>query len=121
MLKIERESETLFVIRASGQVHANEMDSELDRLIEESKDIKGGRLLYDVRNFKMPEFGALVVEFRKLPALLGLIRRFDKAALLAEEAWLRKFAEWEGALFPGLEIRSFSHDEEQAAREWLMA
>ena len=41
MLKIERESDTLFVIRASGQVHADEMDAELDRLIEQSKDIKG--------------------------------------------------------------------------------
>ena len=121
MLKMGKESETLFTIHLDGRITAAEMNAELDKLLEMSADVKGGRLLYDVRNFKMPEFGALVVEFRKLPALLGLIRRFDKAALLAEETWLRKFAEWEGALFPGLEIRSFSHDEEQAAREWLMA
>ncbi|MEZ5800621.1 MAG: STAS/SEC14 domain-containing protein [Nitratireductor sp.] len=119
MLKVGKETETLFTIHLDGRISADEMNEQLDHLIELSADVSQGKLLYDVRNFRMPEFGALMVEFRKLPALFGLLRRFDKAAVLADEAWLRKFAEWEGALLPGLEIRSFPLEEEQAARAWL--
>ncbi|WP_075997616.1 STAS/SEC14 domain-containing protein [Salaquimonas pukyongi] len=119
MLKINREADTLFTIQVNGQVTAEEMDAELDRLIELSKDIKGGRLLYDIREFEMPSIGAVMVELRKLPNLFGLLSRFDKAAVLAEEPWMRAMAEWEGVLIPGFEIKSFAHKDEKEARAWL--
>ena len=121
MLKIERENGTLFVIHARGQVHSDEMESELDRLIELSKDIKGGRLLYDIREFQPSSIGAMMVEMRKLPGLLGLLTRFDKVAVMAEDPWLRAMAEWEGVLIPGFEVKSFAHKDEKEARAWLEA
>lgn len=121
MLKIEKEDERTFVIRVTGQVHTDEMDSELDRLLAMTAKVRGGRLLYDIREFEMPSLGAMMVEMRKMPQLLSLIGRFDKAAVMAEAPWLRAMAEWEGMLMPGFEVKSFAHKDEKEAREWLMA
>jgi len=121
MLDIHKEDGGVYLIRISGEITSVEMDRELDRLIELTKDVVKGKLLYDIRDFEMPGVGAIMVEFGKMPQLFGLVRRFDKAAVLAETPWLRALAEWEGMLFPGLEIRSFGHKDERQAREWLAA
>ena len=54
MLKMGKESETLFTIHLDGRITAAEMNAELDKLLEMSADVKGGRLLYDVRNVMTP-------------------------------------------------------------------
>jgi hypothetical protein len=121
MLDIQKEKDGLFTIKIAGEITPAEMDREIEKLIDITKDVKSGKLLYDIRNFEMPGVGAMMVEFRKMPELFGLIKRFDKAAVLAEAPWLRVMAEWEGMLIPGLEIKSFGHKDENRAREWLAA
>ncbi|WP_176219196.1 STAS/SEC14 domain-containing protein [Planktotalea arctica] len=57
----------------------------------------------------------------RLPSLFALLTRLDKCAVLSDENWLRKAAAVDGALFPGLEIKSFEPDERDAAEAWLAA
>jgi hypothetical protein len=61
----------------------------------------------------------LGVEFSRLPKLFGLLGKFEKCAVLSDAAWLRTAAEVEGALFPGITIKAFKMDEEEAAEAWL--
>jgi hypothetical protein len=119
MLDITKETDGTFLIKVSGEIKPGEMERELDKLIEMSKGVSGAKLLYDIRNFEMPGIDAMMVEFKKMPQLFGMIRRFSKAAVLAEAPWLRMMAEWEGVMIPGLEIRSFAHKDEKEARQWL--
>ena len=49
----------------------------------------------------------------------GLIKKFDRAAVLTDKAWLKKVSELEGALFPGLEIKAFDRDQRGEAEAWL--
>jgi len=95
------------------------MESGLDKLIELTKDMQCGRLLYRIGNFEMPTLSALAVEFQKLPRLFGLIVRIDRAAVLADQGWIRKISEIEGSLFPGLEIRAFESHQEKEALDYL--
>jgi hypothetical protein len=37
-----------------------------------------------------------------LPAMFGLMKKFDRAAVLTDKTWLKKVSEFEGALYPGL-------------------
>ena len=67
----------------------------------------------------MPTAGALVVEFSRLPGLFGLLRRFDRCAVLSNRTWLRTIAEFEGMLIPGLEIKAFEYADTEAAEAWL--
>ncbi|MGV6801862.1 MAG: STAS/SEC14 domain-containing protein [bacterium] len=106
-------------VKLSGKIDADDMRTGLDDYLEKAKDITDGVMLYTVENFEMPTFAALTVELGRLPKLFGLIGKFKKAALVADESWIRTIAEVEGALIPGLKIKGFVPEQAEAAEEWL--
>ncbi len=119
MLKVTKRSENRIDIEFDGTLDADSMRVALDELIEKSQDIKGGRMFYEIGDFHMPTFGAFVVEFGKLPKLFGLLAKFDKCAVVSDSEWIRKGAEIEGALIPGLKIKSFKSEDRVLADAWL--
>ena len=106
-------------IELSGKLNTEEMKIALDELVSKSKDIENGKMLYDVIDFHLPSLGAIAVEFSRLPAMFGLMKKFDRAAILTDKAWLKKVSEFEGALYPGLEIKAFDRDQKEEAENWL--
>ena len=106
-------------IELSGKLNTEEMKIALDELVSKSKDIENGKMLYDVIDFHLPSLGAIAVEFSRLPAMFGLMKKFDRAAVLTDKAWLKKVSEFEGALYPGLEIKAFDRDQKEEAENWL--
>ena len=78
-------------------------------------------MLYDVVDYHLPSFGAIGIEFSRLPSMLGLMKKFDRAAVLTDKAWLKIASEIEGALYPGLEIKAFSRDQKVEAEAWLLS
>ena len=119
MLRITPNGANRLDLEIDGKIDADEMRAGLDALIEQSENFENGRMLYRIGDFDIPTFGALGVEFSRLPALFGLIRKFDRIAVLADQAWVRKAGEIEGALFPGLAIKSFELADDAAAEAWL--
>lgn len=119
MFNIKQNGTNRLDIELSGKLEADEMKVALDELISQSQGIRNGRMLYEIHEFRIPSLGALAVEFTRLPELFGLIKRFDRAAVLADEEWIRKISELENKLFPGLEIRAFERDERAEAEAWL--
>ncbi|MBX2884791.1 MAG: STAS/SEC14 domain-containing protein [Granulosicoccus sp.] len=106
-------------IEIDGKIDEPTMRDALARLIESSSAIEDGKMLYRIRNFEMPTFAALMVELKRIPDLIRLVRRFDKVAVLADREWIRKAGEIEGAFIPGLTIKAFDLDEEDEAKAWL--
>ena len=106
-------------IEFSGKLDSNDMKVALDDLLTKTKDIRNGRMLYRVGDFKLPTISAIVVEFWRLPEMFRLIRNFDRAAVLADKNWLKTISEIEGAFIPGLEIKGFDPDQEAQAEAWL--
>jgi hypothetical protein len=121
MLTIKKEDDTMLTVELSGKLDSTEMQMGLDQLIDATKDMENGKMLYLVENFEIPTLGAIMVEFGKLPSLFRMIGRIDKVAVLADQNWLRNMAEWEGMLFPGLDIKAFKKSNELEARAWLTA
>jgi hypothetical protein len=121
MLKITKPSADRVDIELSGTLDADSMRTALDELIEKSEDVSNGRMLYKISDFSLPTLGAIGVEMTRLPKLFGLLGKFDKCAVLCDTSWLRKAAVVEGALFPGIDIKSFELDEVEAAEAWLDA
>ena len=103
----------------AGKLDADDMRVGLEELTNKAKGIAHGRMLYRIGNFDIPTFGALGVEFSRIPELFKLIRKFDRIAVLANQGWVKKVSEIEGALFPGVDIKAFSLDEEIEAEAWL--
>lgn len=103
----------------STSIDEDTMRSAIEELIEKSEGIEHGQLLYRLHHFPWPSLGAVAVELGHLPKLFNWLGKFDRCAVLSDEAWLRKAAEIEGALIPGLEIKGFTMDEAAAAETWL--
>ncbi len=106
-------------IEMSGKLNAEEMRVALDELVNKSKNIENGKMLYEVIDFHLPSLSAIGIEFSRLPSMLGLMKKFDRAAVLTDKAWLQKASEWEGVLIPGLEIKAYNRDQKEEAEAWL--
>jgi len=117
--KVTRVNENRLDIEMSGKLNSEQMENVLDELVNKSEGIEKGRMLYDVVDYHLPSLGAIVIEFSRLPSMLGLMKKFDRAAVLTDKAWLRKVSEIEGVLYSGLEIKVFSRDQKVEAEAWL--
>jgi hypothetical protein len=119
MFKVIRKGTNRLDIELSGTLNAEEMKIALDELVDKSKDIKNGKMLYEVIDFHLPSLGAIAIEFSRLPSMLGLLKKFDRAAVLADKTWLKKVSELEGVLYPSLEIKAFNRNQKEEAEAWL--
>lgn len=108
-------------ISISGSLDAEAMAALLDELIAASQGVTRGRMFYRIDDFAMPTAAAIGVELRRLPKLFSLVGRFRRCAVVSGTGWIRRMAEIEGALIPGLEIRSFEPGNEATAEAWLAA
>lgn len=121
MFKITKTAPHRVDITLTGTLDADSMRHGLDDLIAKSEDVENGVMLYRIDDFSLPTLGAIGVEMARLPKLFGLLGKYDKCAVLTDSGWLRKAAAVEGALFPGLDIKGFEHDDVAAAEAWLAA
>jgi hypothetical protein len=121
MFKVTRVDENRLDIEMSGKLNSEQMEKALDELIEKSEGIKNGRMLYDVVDYHLPSLSAIALEFSRLPSMLSFMKKFDRAAVLTDKTWLKKASEFEGALFPGLEIKAFRRDQKAEADGWLLS
>ena len=119
MFKITQNGSNRLDIELSGKLNAEEMKIALDELVSKSKNIEHGKMLYDVIDFHLPSLEAIVIEFSRLPSMFGLIKKFNRAAVLTDKTWLKKVSEFEGAFVPGLEIKAFNRDQKVEAEAWL--
>ena len=119
MLKITQNGPNRIDIDLSGQIDAVNMRVAMDEIMALSEGMEHGTMLYRIPDFAMPTLAAIGVEMTYLPRLFALLGKFDRCAVLTDAAWLQKAAEIEGALIPGIDIKSFDLDEEEAAEKWL--
>ncbi|APG27507.1 hypothetical protein A7E78_06415 [Syntrophotalea acetylenivorans] len=119
MLKVIQNGLNRLDIELSGKLDAEQMKTALDELVSKSENIENGKMLYEVIDFHLPSLGAIAIEFSRLPSMFKLMKKFNRAAVLTDKAWIQKVSELEGALFPGLEIKAFNRDQKEEAETWL--
>ena len=119
MFKVMKQGENRLDIELSGKLNSDEMKMALDELVSKSQDIEKGKMLYDVIDFHLPSLGAIAIEFSRLPSMFGLLKKFDRTAVLTDKNWIKKVSEFEGMLIPGLEIKAFDRDQKEEAEAWL--
>lgn len=119
MFEVTKKDNNHLDIKMSGSLNAEEMKTALDELINQSKDIKNGTMLYDVVDFHLPSLGAIAIELAHFPTMLGFMKKFHKAAVLTDKKWLKKISEFEGVFYPHMKIKAFTRDQKQQAEAWL--
>ncbi|MFZ7112641.1 MAG: STAS/SEC14 domain-containing protein [Desulfatiglandales bacterium] len=74
----------------SGKLDAEDMKIAPDELVGKSKNINNGKMLYKIVDFHIPSIGAIGIEFSRLPSMFGLMKKFDRVAVLTDKTWLKK-------------------------------
>lgn len=119
MFKVTQNGPHRLDIEMSGKLDADSMKTALDELVSKSVNIENGKMLYTIIDYQLPTLSAIGIEFSRLPSMLGLMKKFKRAAVLTDKTWLKKVSEFEGSLFPGLEIKAFKLDQKEEAESWL--
>ena len=95
MFKITLNGPNRLDIEMSGRLNTEDMKIALEELVSKSEDIENGVMLYDVFDYHLPSLGAITIEFSRLPEMLGLMKKFKRAAVLTDKNWLKKISEFE--------------------------
>jgi len=119
MLKITEKSPNRIDITISGKIDDAMMTSGLDDLIAKSEGVNSGVMLYTLTDFELPTLKAMGVEFSRLPKLFGLLSKYKRIAVVSDAGWVRTWAEIEGAVIPGIDIKSFDLAGKADAEKWL--
>jgi len=119
MFSINEISSNRVDFELSGKVDSDGMRQILDEFEAKLEGKEAVRMLYRVENFEFPTAGAMVVKLGELPKLFKLLKNIDKIAIVVDKNWIRKVADFEGMVFPGLDIKGFETDHLLAAEAWL--
>lgn len=107
--------------RVSGKVTKEDVElawASLDAALDEAETIG---LYAEVVDLGGVTLTGLVEDLAHAIKALGEWHRFARYAVVSDKAWLRTLADVEGKLLPGIEIRTYTPEESEAAIAWLTA
>jgi SpoIIAA-like len=119
VLNISKINNNRIDVEIAGKIDSAQMTKVLDEMFSAIEGMEHGCLLYRVGELEMPTMGAIAVELKYVPKIFQLLRRINRIAVVCDQGWIQTWAEIEGKLIPGLEMKSFDLDDEDEAQEWL--
>ncbi len=119
MLKVTKIRDNRLDVDIGGKIDAEQMQQVMDELIPMIEEIDHGKFLYRIGELQIPTLGAIGVELQYVPKLFRLLRHIDRIAVVCDQDWIQNWANIEGKLIPGLEMKSFDLEEEDEAEAWL--
>ncbi len=120
MFDLSKDLRGFWALTVSGRMDEAEMKACIEAYLAALDSDPKAPFLYTLTDFEFPSLQAIAVEFGYLPHLFASLSKIGPTALIADEAWLRTAGELEGRVIPGLTIKAFRPDEEDAAVAWLM-
>lgn len=102
--------------RLSGKMEDDEFDEIVVRMGGMLKEHKKLRVYAEVEEFK----GMSVNTFMKdIHYSLKHWRDIEKEAVVSDKGWLKAWVGFAGSLVPGIEVKHFSFEEIEKAKEWV--
>lgn len=107
-------------IRVSGQVTKEDFLETLEKIKPRMMHWKNIRILEIVENLDGIDGEALLQDIRFAMKNIGLLKHFEKAAVVADEKWLRALTRAADPLMRA-EVRAYTPEQVEEARAWLLA
>ncbi len=103
----------------TGNIKPESMTQGLDWIHELDAEDDDFNLRIDMAQGEFDDLAAISAEFKRVATVLRHSKSAKKCALMTDSMFLRNSAKVEGAVIPGLEVRTFDLDEETPAERWL--
>jgi hypothetical protein len=109
----------VLALRVHGHVAREDVDRCFELLSESFESHPKVGLYIEVMGLTGFDTEALSDDFKRGWALLDKLDRFDRVAVVSDQAWIRWAARIESALLPGITYRTYTHAERQQALDWV--
>ena len=103
----------------TGNIKPESMTQGLDWIHELDAEDDDFNLRIDMAQSEFDDLAAISAEFKRVATVLRHSKSAKKCALMTDSMFLRNSAKVEGAVIPGLEVRTFDLDEATPAERWL--
>lgn len=113
---IELNSPKAVGLRISGKVEEADMDKTIVAIKEKLKHTEQVGIYVELESFTGFSFDALIEDLRFGAANF---KKFNKKAVESDKQWIGKLANLADKFFPSHEVRAFTPDQKQQAREWV--
>jgi len=112
------DADNIVGLRVAGRIEAGEFD-KIAAIVEDKLSRHPKLRVY----VEVPSFDGISIEafFKDLQMGLRHWHRFEKEAVVTDQAWLQRITAFTGHLVPGLEVRAFPTTDKAAARAWIEA
>jgi hypothetical protein len=110
------EEGSIIGFRLKGKIEDNEFDEIVSLMEKRLREHKKLRVYAEIEEFK----GMSVNTFMKdIHYGLKHWRDFDKEAIVSDKGWLKAWVGFAGSIVPGVEVKHFSFEEIEKAKEWV--
>ena len=119
MLEIEQIAPTVNRIIVSQKL----TEDDVRRFVAFAEGLDGAaksNLLFEFADIDGLDFSAVWQEMSHFGALVKMLGKLDRIAIVADEPWLRTAARIGSAMLPGVTYEVFSCDKAEQARDWVL-
>ena len=113
---IPMERDNAFGLRVQGKITRDDIVPVIELMEEKLAGHDKLRLYAEVTAFQGISLEALV---RDILFSVKNARRFERMALVSDTGWLKKIADVEARLLPGIDVQTFSLEQADQARDWV--
>lgn len=108
----------VFALKLSGTITGDDLGTIMDKF--EDYFAKPGKfsIYVETHDIKGLQFSALPDHFRRAFPLFGDLKRFERIAVVADQAWLRVLTRFESAMLPYVSYRVYEPKERSEAIDW---
>lgn len=113
------DSPDIWAARVEGTLDSDDMAlamASLDGRLSRPGDV---RCYIEAEDMDHVTIGAMLRDLLYGLRHVGDVPRFDRLAIVADQAWLHALAKFEDKLLIGVEVRAFAPEDKDAARAWI--
>ena len=103
-------------ILVEGEIDDEGVKKVLTTVDEKSTQYEKLRIYAEIKEPGLPKFKT---QLESLPSKFKHISTFEKEAIVSDRAWIEAIAKIGDHLFPSIEVRHFTFDEIEKAKEWI--
>ena len=116
---LHAETNHLITIDALGELNPETMPDAVEQLMELTDPEHPGSLLVRLQHMDLGTLHRVASDWSRTAEFLALQKRFQKVAVLTDQAWVRQSARMQAVALPDTELKVYDLADEADARVWL--
>lgn len=119
MLHFLDTADDVLAMRIEAKITSGDLDAIMDRLGAVMDRHAVVHLYMETHAIDGVELSGLPSYMARAMPLLGKLKQFGRVAVVADQAWVRGWAQVESAMLPFISYRTFTPDAREAALAWV--